>query len=176
MFPTLETERLILREITNADVNGIYSCFSNEEVTKFYGQNSIHTVEEAKQFIEFFAKSYQEQRGIRWGIECRDTKEFLGTIGFNALSRKHKRAELGYELHPSHWRKGYAKEAIRAVLTYGTKDLGLTRIGAVVFLDNIASNNLLEGLGFIKEGVLKKYMYQNGVANDTNVYGFIPPE
>lgn len=51
--------------------------------------------------------------------------------------------------------------------------MDLTRIGAVVFIDNDASNKLLTKIGFQKEGVLKKYMYQNGVANDTYVYSLL---
>ncbi len=176
MFPILETNRLNLREITDADTDGIFSCFSNDEVTKYYGQDSIVSTEEANKFVHFFAQSFREKRGIRWAIERKDTKEFIGTIGFNALTLKHKRAEVGYEIHPDHWRKGYAKEALQAVIAYGSNDLGLTRIGAVVFLENLASNQLLEKLGFIKEGVLKRYMYQNGKAYDTIIYGYFPNE
>lgn len=172
MFPTLETKRLVLREITEADASGIFACFSNDEVTKFYGQETLVDEEQARGFINFFSKNYHEKRGIRWGIEIKSTKEFIGTIGFNALLLKHKRAEIGYELHPNYWRKGYASEAIGKVISYGFDVLGLTRIGAVVFIENVASNELLLSLGFEKEGVLKKYMYQNGIAYDTNIYGY----
>jgi ribosomal-protein-alanine N-acetyltransferase len=51
--------------------------------------------------------------------------------------------------------------------------MDLTRIGAVVFIDNEASNNLLTKIGFQKEGVLKKYMHQNGEAHDTFVYSLL---
>ncbi|QOY33844.1 GNAT family N-acetyltransferase [Anaerobacillus isosaccharinicus] len=173
MFPILETDRFILREITETDTAGIFACFSNEEVTKYYGQETLKNKEEAKEFVTFFAQSYRDKRGIRWGIELKSTREFIGTIGFNALSLKHKRAEIGYELLPQHWRKGYATEAISKVLEYGFNDLGLTRIGAVVFVENIASSQLLLRLGFEKEGVLKQYMYQNGIAHDTYVYGLL---
>lgn len=46
----------------------------------------------------------------------------------------------------------------------------LNRIGPIVFIENVASNQLLTHLGFHKEGVLKEYMYQQGKAHDTNVY------
>jgi [ribosomal protein S5]-alanine N-acetyltransferase len=173
MFPFLETERLVLREITEADAAGIFACFSNADVTQYYGQETLENIEQAKGFVTFFSESYREKKGIRWGMELKRTREFIGTIGFNALSLKHKRAEIGYELHPDHWRKGYATEAITKVLDYGFNDLGLTRIGAVVFVENVASNQLLLSLGFEKEGVLKKYMYQNGINHDTYVYGLL---
>ncbi|MBK5445138.1 MULTISPECIES: GNAT family N-acetyltransferase [Peribacillus] len=173
MFPILETERLILREITKEDAEGIFACFSNENVTRYYGQETLESIEEAEKFVDFFSNNYNEKRGIRWGIEKKETKGIIGTIGFNAWLPKHKRAEIGYEIHPEQWGKGYASEAVSRVLTYGFDVMNLTRIGAVVFLNNEASNKLLTNIGFQKEGVLKKYMYQNGIAHDTYVYSLL---
>ncbi|GIO21707.1 GNAT family N-acetyltransferase [Oceanobacillus sp. J11TS1] len=173
MFPVLDTERLILREIVKEDAKGIYACFSNDDVTRFYGQETLSNIEQAERVVEFFAKNYKEKRGIRWGIERKDTQGLIGTIGFNAWTPKHKRAEIGYEIHPGHWRKGYVSEALLKVISYGFNDMDLTRIGAVVFLENEASNNLLTKVGFQKEGILKDYMYQNGVAYDTNIYSLL---
>jgi ribosomal-protein-alanine N-acetyltransferase len=112
---------------------------------------------------------------MRWGIERLDTCELIGTVGFNLWNQKHKRAEIGYELHPQHWGQGYASEAAAAVMAYGFNNLQLIRIGAVVFLENQASQHVLEKLGFQKEGVLKNYMYQNGKAHDTFVYSSLSP-
>jgi len=170
MFPILETERLTLREITMDDADSIFSCFSNINVTRFYGQETLDKVEQAEELVSFFANSYKENRGIRWGIEIKGNQNIIGTIGFNALSPKHKRAEIGYEIHPDYWRMGYTLEAVSKIIQYGFDEFGLTRIGAVVFKDNEASNKLLKKAGFLKEGVLRDYMYQNGKAYDTNVY------
>lgn len=111
MFPILETERMLLREISIDDADRIFSCFSNEEVTRYYGQETLKSIEQAKTFVDFFATNYKEKKGIRWGIEIQGEPGIIGTIGFNAWSPKHKRAELGYEIHPTHWRKGYTSEA-----------------------------------------------------------------
>ncbi|PWW28876.1 ribosomal-protein-alanine N-acetyltransferase [Cytobacillus oceanisediminis] len=173
MFPTLETERLVLREISKDDANGIFSCFSNENVTQYYGQETLENIEQAEAFVDFFANSYKEKRGIRWGIEIKGNQGIIGTIGFNAWSPKHKRAEIGYEIHPEQWRKGYTLEAVSKVIQFGFDGLGLTRIGAVVFINNEASNNLLTKVGFQKEGVLREYMYQNGEVYDTYVYSIL---
>ncbi|MDR4889634.1 GNAT family protein [Fredinandcohnia sp. QZ13] len=173
MFPKLETERLRLREIVHSDAQGIFDCFSNHDVTRYYGQEPITELKQAEQFVEFFANSYKEKRGIRWGIELKEREGLIGTIGFNAWSPKHKRAEIGYELHPQYWRQGYVSESASKVIEYGFNELRLTRIGAVVFLENKASNDLLAKLGFEKEGVLRNYMYQNGVPHDTNVYSLL---
>lgn len=173
MFPVLETDRLTLRQITDQDAEAIFSCFSNDEVTRYYGLENMKSIEQAVSMVQTFAALYQEKRGIRWGMERRNTKELIGTIGFHALAQKHKRAELGYEIIPAHWRNGFASEAISEVISYGFASLGLTRIGAVVFTQNKASNRLLVKKGFQKEGVLRQYMYQNGIPYDTNVYSIL---
>ncbi|QDX93426.1 N-acetyltransferase [Brevibacillus laterosporus] len=173
MFPVLETERLVLREITEEDAEGIFAYFSNTDVTRYYGQENLESIEQAKKFVDFFANNYKEKRGIRWGIERKGTKGIIGTIGFNAWAPKHKRAEIGYEINPEHWRKGYALEAMSEIVSYGFEVLDLTRIGAVVFTENEASNELLTKMGFQKEGVLRDYMYQNSVPHDTNVYSIL---
>ena len=173
MFPVLETESLILREITKDDTDAIFACFSNEEVTRFYGLERMERVEQAEEMIDFFIKSYNEKRGVRWGMERKGTKGIIGTVGFNSWLPNHRRAEIGYEIHPEHWRKGYTAEAVSKVLSYGFIEMELTRIGAIVFLGNEASNKLLMKLGFQKEGILRNYMYQNGKAYDTNVYALL---
>ncbi|MHA6530632.1 GNAT family N-acetyltransferase [Paenibacillus sp. BAC0078] len=173
MFPILETDRLTLRELTAADSEGIFACFSNMEVMRYYGQEPLKTLDEAAEFIDFFAGSYRDRRGIRWGIERKDSQELIGTIGFNAWSPKHKRAEIGYELNLQHWRKGYMAEAAARVVAYGFEALELTRIGAVVFTGNEASAALLTKLGFEHEGLLRSYMVQDGVSHDTNVYSIV---
>ncbi|MFV9833031.1 GNAT family N-acetyltransferase [Bacillus sp. F56] len=173
MFPVLETERLTLRQMTDQDAEAIFACFSNHEVTRYYGLENMESIEQATSMIQTFAALYQEKRGIRWGIERRDTKDLIGTIGFHALAQKHRRAEIGYEITPAHWRNGFASEAISEAVSYGFTSFGLTRIGAVVFTQNEASNRLLIKMGFQKEGVLRQYMYQNGIPYDTNVYSIL---
>ncbi|MGE7093017.1 GNAT family N-acetyltransferase [Lysinibacillus sp. NPDC048646] len=173
MFPTLETDRLLLREIKEEDAQGIFNCFSNNDVTRFYGQDTLESVEQAVKIVEFFSKIYTEKRGIRWGIEIKGNSGIIGTIGFNAWLPKHKRAEIGYEIHPDYWRNGFTTEAVTSVLSYGFEALDLTRIGAVVFIENEASNKLLTKLGFQQEGILRDYMYQNGKAHDTFVYSML---
>ncbi|MDP4087035.1 MAG: GNAT family N-acetyltransferase [Bacillota bacterium] len=173
MFPVLETDRLILRQITESDTKDIFSILSQNEVTSYYGQESMKNMEQAKEFIRFFEGKYHENRGIRWGIERKSQKGLIGTIGLDALVPNHKRADVGYEIHPDHWRKGYASEAVSRVLSYGFHTLGLRRIGAVVFPENIASIKLLEKMGFQKEGLLENYIFQNGVSHDSYVFSVV---
>ncbi|WP_368505150.1 GNAT family N-acetyltransferase [Alkalihalophilus sp. As8PL] len=173
MFPRIETERLKLREITEEDAATIFDLFSNEDVTRFYGQEPLKDIAQANKLVDSFSINYKEKRGIRWGIERKGTNSLIGTIGFNAWMPKHKRAEIGYEIHPEYWRKNYTSEAVLKVVSYGFEVMDLTRIGAVVFIENEASNKLLIKIGFQKEGILRDYMYQHGKAHDTYVYSLL---
>ncbi|MEK4425291.1 GNAT family N-acetyltransferase [Solibacillus sp. FSL K6-1523] len=173
MFPKLQTERLVLREIKLQDATQIYQVFSNDEVTKYYGLKTFNKLEQAEKVIEAFATSFQEKRGIRWGIELKGKAGLIGTIGFNLWSPAHRRAEVGYEVHPDFWRFGYTSEALTKIVEYGFQEMKLTRIGAVVFLENEASNQLLLKQGFEKEGQLKNYMYQNNKAHDVTMFSKI---
>lgn len=173
MFPVLETERLRLREIEKSDAESLFGYFSKEITNRYYGQEPFERVEQAEGIVEMFAVNYTEKRGIRWGIECKETNDFIGTIGYHLWSPRHKRAEIGYDLHPNHWGNGYASEALNAISKYGFDVMELARIGAVVFIDNDASSNLLIKKGFEKEGVLRNYMYQNGLAHDAYMYSLL---
>ncbi|MEI5908986.1 GNAT family protein [Bacillus spongiae] len=173
MFPKIETERLILRELIENDAQDILNCFSNEDVLRHYGQKPLANLEQVKNIIKNFTINYKEKRGIKWGIEINGTKGVIGTIGFHDWSSEHKRADIAYALLPEHWGNGYATEAIMNVISYGFNELKLTRIGAVVFTENKQSNKLLAKLGFEKEGVLRNYMYQNNIPYDTNVYSLL---
>jgi ribosomal-protein-alanine N-acetyltransferase len=173
MFPILETERLILRELNEDDTLAIFNCFSNKDVLRYYGQNPFTSTEQVKQIINNFSKNYAEKRGIKWGIKIKGTTNIIGTIGFQEWSSEHKRADISYALFPEQWGKGYAREAVAKVISFGFNELELMRIGAVVFVENDASNKLLEKIGFIKEGVLRNYMYQNDIPFDTNIYSIL---
>ncbi|SFB94417.1 ribosomal-protein-alanine N-acetyltransferase [Bacillus sp. OV322] len=173
MFKELKTERLVLREIKESDANDLFASFSRDDVTKFYGQDSMREIEQARKLIEFFAESRRNKRGIRWGIQRKGQNGLIGSIGFNNIALSHKRAEIGYEIHPDFWRMGFASEAIEAVLSYGFFHMELNRIGAIVYIENDASNRLLQKLGFEKEGVLKEYMHQNNRFYDVTMYGLL---
>lgn len=175
-FPILETTRLKLVEITHKYVNSIYEILSLEEVTKYYGTNRFTFNGEASRLIDVFHKNFNETRGIRWGIILKQNQKFIGTLGFNGLQVNNKRAEIGYEIHPAYWRRGYTTEAVQEVLRFGFENLDLNRIGAVVYPENLASLNLLKKIGFTEEGLLRGYIYQNDYAHDTYILSILNQE
>ena len=98
---------------------------------------------QAEKLVEHFRNSFVNSRSIRWAMIRKEDNRFAGTIGLNNLSKGMKRAEIGFELHPDFWRTGITSEAVKAVVNYSFTEMGLRRMGAVTFLDNVASINLL---------------------------------
>lgn len=175
-FPKLETERLLLRELTLLDAEAMFRYFSKESVIRYFGMDSFENIEQAKTTIQTFKNRYEEGSVFRWGIEKKGSGQLIGTCGFHLINNHHKRAEIGYELDDTYWEKGYASEALQAILTYGFESLQLIRIAAVVYVENKASQKLLKKAGFQEEGLLRKHMIQNGVAHDTILYSLLKEE
>jgi [ribosomal protein S5]-alanine N-acetyltransferase len=175
-FPILETERLHLIEINEQYSQKYYEIMSLDEVTRYYGMENLKGVEEAVKMIDSFKNNFLSNRGIRWGIVLKENQEFIGTVGLNNLNLPNKRAEIGYEIHPDYWRKGFTSEAVKEVLRYSFEELGLYRIGAVTYPENIASSTLLKKLGFKQEGLLRGYIYQKNRSNDVFIFSLLRTE
>lgn len=175
-FPTLQTERLELVKIGQHYVEQFYDIMSRDEVTRYYGMDSLASMEEAAQIIDSFQTSFEGSRGIRWGIIVKQSGRFAGTIGLNNLNLRGKKAEVGYELHPDYWGQGIVREANKAVLQYAFMELDLFRIGAVTFPENTVSSGLLKKLGFTEEGRLRGYLYQQHRSYDALVFSLLKTE
>lgn len=175
-FPQLESDRLQLTEVKEEYVPFIFDIFSNPEVVKYYGMNAFERMEQAEGIVQNFRQGYETKRSMRWGIVIKETAQFIGTIGLNNLNLGSKRAEIGFEIHPDYWRNGYTYEAAFPVLDYSFKELKLQRMGAVTFVDNVASQGLLEKIGFQHEGTLRNYLYQNNESYDGLLFSILPSE
>ncbi|STO09036.1 Putative ribosomal N-acetyltransferase YdaF [Exiguobacterium aurantiacum] len=173
VIPTLETERLTLRPLEVVDASRLFPIFSNATVLKHYGMEPHATVDETVHMVTNMIEGMQAGTVIRWGIVRKDDLTLIGTIGFHNLVPRHRRAEIGYEIHPDHWRNGYASEALQRALDYAAHVAAFERVGAIVYTENVASQQMLERNGFFQEGMLRQYMRQNGRAHDVYMYSYI---
>lgn len=175
-FPVLETERLRLVQIGSEHVDVLFDILSKDEVTQYYGMDSLQDRLVAEKMVSAFQVGFESQRSYRWGLETKETAEFIGTIGLNNLNLGSKKSEIGYELHPAFWRQGLAKEAVLEVLRYSFEELGLYRMGAVTYPANKVSSGMLKGIGFKEEGTLRGYLYQREQSHDALVFSLLAPE
>jgi ribosomal-protein-alanine N-acetyltransferase len=156
----IETKRLIIREIREADLEGMFELDSNTEVHKYLGNNPIKTKEEAKNSIQFIKDQYI-QRGIgRFAVIEKKSGDFIGWSGFKlnkgekeTLNGFDKFIDIGYRFIPKYWKKGYGLEAAIACLDFGYKTLNYDIIYGAADVENVGSNKILQkiGLQFINE-------------------------
>jgi ribosomal-protein-alanine N-acetyltransferase len=156
-FPSLETERLVLRELRPKDAGSLFVILGDEEVTQFYDDEVWRDITQATEQIEAWTAGFRAKRCIRWGIAPRKSGQIVGTCGYYGFHRWHRRAGIGYELARSFWKQGIMTEALGRIIQFGFEKIGLNRIEAVVMPDNEGSIKLLAGLGFQSEGVLREY-------------------
>jgi len=174
LFPRIETPRLLLRKMRNNDVDALYTLFSDLRVSRHYDLATFQSRDEAKQLLESFLQRYARRIGLRWAITYKDAPDALiGTCGYNIWFQEARRAVLGYDLHPAHWRQGIMSEALSAVLDIGFSSMQLHRIEALTFPENTASRRLLDRLGFAEEGVLRDYQYLHGHYQSMAMYALL---
>lgn len=176
-FPQLETDRLILREMTLDDLEFYFQHFNNDKIVEgccFPGPKSL---EAAKEELERYCiKLFKENRGVRWGIIRKRRKKLIGTCGYYDWNKTVRRAEIGYDLDPAYWGQGIMTEALRSVLEYGFEKMRLNRIQVIIDSKNTRSVKLVFMLGFKKEGVLRQRSYFNGQFLDDVCFSLLKEE
>ncbi|HEX5150032.1 MAG TPA: GNAT family protein [Parafilimonas sp.] len=174
-FPQLETERLLLREITRADAADFFTLRSNKDLMQYIDRPLAQTMQDALNLIGIIITALKNNDGITWGISLKNDAQLIGTIGLWRIIKEHYRAEIGYLLSDAFQRQGIMQEAITAVINYGFNMMGLHSIEANVNPANAASILLLEKNKFIREAHFKENYYYNGKFMDSLVYSLITP-
>lgn len=156
-FPTIETERVLLRLLTLQDSEQVFRHFSDESVAKFMDIEPCRSSDEAKEIIQF----HIDDTGCRWGLFDKSNDKLMGTCGYHCwITGRSPKAELGFDLSKLHWGKGFMSEALRPVIDFGFNSMGLQLIEAMVDPNNERSIKLLKRLGFLREQELKdKLLY-----------------
>lgn len=161
MFPVLTTERLLLQPVTPDDQQFIFEGLSHPEVIPFFGVR-YDTFEATKKQMEWYEKAYTEGTGGPWKIIEKSSGEKMGVIAFYFYKPEHKKAEVGFWLFPSYWKKGFTSEALEAVINYCKTEKGIHRLEAFVETGNVASSRVLEKAGFDYEGKMKDCEIKDG--------------
>ena len=138
------TDRLVLRRHRPEDAEDLYRYFgADPEMTKYSGWNPYGTLQTARQTVSRFMESYRDEHFYGWAIESEDV--LFGTIG--AYDYENNRIEVGFSIVRACWGKGYATEALKAVLSYLTGNEGISCVTAWCAAENIASRRVLEKAG-----------------------------
>ncbi|MGB8779688.1 MAG: GNAT family protein [Candidatus Bathyarchaeia archaeon] len=166
----LEGKNVNLRIMEKEDLPLIAEWFNKPEVFGEY--NPLHQVSRTEA-EKMFENPHEEKSFI---IEKKDGSK-IGFIGhFYVLHVAGKQLEIGYSLVPSERGKGYCTEATQLMVDYLFLSKDTMRIQAQTDPRNVASNKLLEKVGFKKEGTLRKSFFMRGEWVDSYIYSILREE
>jgi [ribosomal protein S5]-alanine N-acetyltransferase len=145
---TLSTRRLQLRPLTFEDDAFILELLNEPSFIEYIGDKQVRTREEARLYIESGPQASWSTHGF--GLDCVELRSTVQPIGMCGLLKRDilPDPDVGYAFLQEFWSRGYASEAVRAVLNDARQRLALRRVAAVVSNDNTASVRLLERMGF----------------------------
>ncbi len=180
-FPRLETDRMILREYTQADIEVMIPHYSDEEVWKYIDTHPVNNPREILEVINWGKYILANNTGVLWGLFSKEDDSFVGEMNYvgrrdGTIEGKIHRAEVGYNMVSKHWGKGLASEALREIISYIFSTTEIHRLEAIIRPENIRSRNLASRIGFQEEGILRDYIFWDGEYRDNVMYSLLKRE
>ncbi len=173
----IATERLLLRDFVTDDWPDVLAYQCDPRYLQFYPW-ADRTEAEVRRFVKLFVDQQTERprRNFQFAITFPDGGQVIGNIGIRRKPENDWEADIGYELAPEYWGRGYATEAALAIVDFGFRELGLHRISSWCIADNAASARVLERVGLRPEGRLRENEHFKGRWWDTLLYGLLESE
>lgn len=175
-FPTIETDRLILRKATQHDANDILELYAHKDVVQHLPLELFSSLADAKEEISWYEKIFLEQTGLRWVIEDKISNKVIGTCGYLNYEADHNRIEIGYDLSPESWGKGIMTEALKAILDFAFHNMSINKVEAQITSENDSSLHLLKKLNFKHDGILREHEFEKGRYIDLMIYSLLASE
>ncbi|MDG5856927.1 GNAT family N-acetyltransferase [Clostridium beijerinckii] len=173
----IETERLILRKFEYTDdENMLKYWISDPEVQSLYSEPVYSTKEEVKELLEKYISSYDKSDYYRWAVILKETNECIGQISYFLVDNNNNFAEIEYCIGSLFQRKGFATEATKAIIKYGFDKMNLHKVQICHKSINMPSRKVIEKCGFVYEGTLRDFFYENGEYIDRLYYSILKDE
>lgn len=174
MFPAqIPGDGLTLRALGAEDVPALYDYLQRPDVYEATS-SSGWTEASVAEFVRTNREGMADGRWCRYVIVPDGAGAIVGDIGYGAIERAHRRAEVGYHLDPAHWGHGLMGRAVRALNGWGFES-GLHRIEATVMERNLRSEHVLARAGFTREATLRDYKLVRGAFRDFSLWALINP-
>jgi RimJ/RimL family protein N-acetyltransferase len=175
-FP-LRTERLLLREFTQADFDDVHAYAIDPDVVRYmdWGPNSL---EETQAALErwFVAQARWPRSDVNLAIQNLADRRVIGSIRLSVNDEATRTGDFGYSLASAYWRQGLGTEAARAMVAVGFEVLGLHRIWAECDTRNAGSYGIMEKLGMRREAHLRQDKRARDGWRDSYVYAILAEE
>ena len=173
----LHTPHLLLRDFVAGDWPAVYAYQRDPRYLRLY-EWTDRMPDEVQAFVQMFVDQQAEQPRTRFqlAVTLPASGEVIGNCGIRLTAAGSHEAEIGYELSPNQWGRGYATEAVAAILRFGFTELGVHRVSAWLVADNVASARVLEKNGFQLEGRLRDKERYKGRYWDVLMYARVAEE
>lgn len=177
----LETERLVLRRFTMADLEPFYrNCISDYEVWRWTRYPLVESLSEmqtrAGLFTEKWMAAYDRPDRYSWAIAEKPEGEAIGRLFGMHPDGRAEDVELAYELGRAWWGRGYMTEAVGEVLRFFFRDVGFYRVHCYHAAENPASGRVMQKCGLRYEGIMKQACVCNGGRYDQVNYALLGSE
>lgn len=171
----LHTSRLLLRNFKDADLEPFLAYRNDPKVAEYQGWSLPYPREKAEAFIAEMKGIHAPVQGEwqQFALELRETGELIGDVGFCISKMDAQQATIGFAIASAFWLKGYATEALSALLGFLFEDVDLHRVIADCDTENIGSWKTLEKLGFRREAHFVESFYQGGQYRSEYQYGML---
>jgi len=169
----IATKRLDLIELTLADLKDVHALHSLNEVDEFNTLGIPSSINQTEKLLNSWIDTINTNTLFVFKVVNKQNGAFIGLFGIKMGKPNYRSAEVWYKLHPSFWNKGFATEALNAVLDFCFNDLKLHRIEAGCATENIASIKVLEKAGFKREGQKRKILPIRGQWTDNYFYAIL---
>ena len=159
---TFQSQRLYLRSLKESDATQKYADWLNDpDVNKYLEtRHSVQTVESCKSFIK---QCNEDNNSHLLGVFLKETEQHIGNVKIGFINELYKRGQISLFLgEKNYWGKGYSSELVKAVTQYGFEDLGLHRIEAGCYEDNLASLRVFLKAGYTVEGFMREHVLSDG--------------
>jgi RimJ/RimL family protein N-acetyltransferase len=172
--PILATGRLLLRPFTLADAPEVQRLAGDYAVAATTLLPYPYPDGLAEAWIASLCEGAERGEAAAFAVTLAGTGGLIGGVRLQ-VDPDHARGELGFWIAQACWGRGYATEAVRAVIGYGFSALGLHRVHAIHFSRNPASGRVMEKCGMVHEGRLRQHVRKWGVFEDVDLWGIISP-
>lgn len=157
----IETERFILLKFKPSDSEYMFKNWATDsEVCKFLSWNPHSSLSETEQVVENWVNGYVYDNCYNWTIELKEIGQIIGQISIMNLSERYYSCEVAYNIGRSFWGKEIMSEALRAVIIYMIKDIGINRLEAKHDTKNPASGRVMQKSGMKYEGIMRQEKIQ----------------
>jgi ribosomal-protein-alanine N-acetyltransferase len=172
--PVLETARLRLRPLVEADAATMHEAYGDSEAMRFWdapaSQDVAETADRIRQSLGVNAHWH-----AAFAVTLRDGGRMVGMVNYHARNPHNRRLAVGWIVARPWWRQGIMREAMPALLRYCFDDLGSHRIEAHIEPDNVASIGLAGCLGLEREGLMRDWLFVDGQPRSVWLYALLRP-